>query len=85
MLRGRADEGLEGGELRTSLKAGDDAAFVRVKAAAGLAKPSLKSLQVSAPFERFEKSTGAMFSELSSSDTSDAFRLTGEFESASPG
>ena len=37
-----------------------------------------RSPQKSTPFDRFEKRTGAMFSELSTSSTSDAFRLTGE-------
>jgi hypothetical protein len=85
MVRGRGLDSLLGGELRTSLKAGEEATLVvRVKAG-GLVKPSLRSFQRSKPFDRFEKSTGATFSELSSSDdTSEAFRLPGEDESASP-
>jgi len=76
-----ADESLLGGLPRTSLITGEEAALVRVKAG-GLVKFLLRPLQRSAPFERFEKSTGAMFSELSTSATSEAFRLTGEVEIA---
>jgi hypothetical protein len=82
MLRGREVVGnLLGGLLRTSLTIGEDAALVSVKAD-GFAKLLLMSPQRS-PLDRFEKSTGAMFSELPTSSTSEAFRLTGEVEIAS--
>lgn len=81
MFRGReADESLLGGLLRTSLTAGEDTALVSVKAD-GLVKLLLRSPQRS-PFDRFEKSTGATFSELPTSSTSEAFRLMGEVEIA---
>lgn len=81
MLRGRAEESVLGGLLRTSLKAEEETALVRAKAG-GLVKPLCKSFQRSAPLDRFEKSTGAMFSELPPSSTSEALRLMGEVEIA---
>lgn len=72
-----ADESRLGGLLKTSLRAGaGEEALVRVKA--GLVKLLLTSPQKSAPFDRFEKKSGATFSELSTSSTSAAFRLMGE-------
>jgi len=76
-----ADESLLGGLLRTSFITGEGVALVSVKAG-GFAKPLPTSPQKSAPLFRFEKSKGAMFSELSTSSTSEAFRLLGEDVSA---
>ncbi len=83
IVRGRADAKLLlGGALRISWTAGEGAAALARAKAAGFVKLLWKSFQRSGPFGRFEKSTGAIFSELSESSTSEAFRLTGEVEMA---
>lgn len=64
--------------LKKSFAAGETgAALVREKVE-GLVKLLARSVQRSVPLDRFEKSMGAMFSELSTSSTSEAFRFMGE-------
>ncbi len=83
MVRGRIDEGLAGGTLKPFLagRLGVAAALVRMNAE-GLKKALVKLVSLVVPFVRFENNTGSMFSRSSTSNASEAFRLTDELEIA---